>query len=569
MQDDTSNPSPNTPLADTPPAEPAVQPVNLPPTSAPKLKRLSNWLATHKKVAIPLAILLVVVAAAATPWSRYHAAGLVIKKNFTVKVSDSTAGTPVSGALVSSGKVSALTNAEGVASLSLPVGPHHLTISKKYYAGTQSELTVPITGSKNVVLDLVATGRQVGLNVKDLLSGKSLSGVQIEVAGISAKTDSGGKALLVVPASSGAEQASLSLNGYNDAKVDLKISSQDIVQNDAVLTPAGKVYFLSKRTGKLNVMKSNLDGTGAEVVVAATGHEQVDSSALSRSPDGRYVVLETQRNDNDDPPQLYILSVSDDRLLTFDSGDFKFTIIGWLGDNLIYEANNNNLADWQAGKQKIKSYNAATGKTTVLDSTAAGKANTEIFQSFGHVYLTAQGIVFTKQWSGFVPEVLDGRKNTVLSIKADGQQEQALASYDAEKYSENLYRYAPNGFYIELDFSRSTDAIFYDFTVGGSFKKISRPTSRQLFDNPVYYFSPAGDQTYWSEFRDGKNTLITADMYGSQPSQKVHAAGYAAVGWYTDKYLLATNKDQNELYIMSPAASKPIKIADYQSTYVY
>lgn len=576
MQDDQSNTDPQSSVPTPPKAEPETNNLDLtlpePPNEPEKPSRffqIKTWIVEHKKVSIPIALLCLIIILAAIPWSRYQLAGLIIKKDFQIQVMDQTAGTPVSGAAVASGNVSGQTNGNGIAVLHLPVGKHQFKVTKKYYITGHVAATVPLFGRKSTKLELVATGRQVRVTLKDTLSGKALSDVDILVADISARTDVDGKALLVVPAGVSKEQANLSLAGYNDTTATLTISDKNIEDNPLNMTPVGKVYFLSKRTGKLNVMKANLDGTDPEVVVAATGQEQVDSSALSQSPDGRYVALETQRSAADKVPQLYVISTADDRLLTFDSGDFDFSIVGWSGDDLVYRVSNNEAPAWQAGQQKIKSYDASTGKTYIIDSSAGTDPDKSAGESYGEVFLTASKVVFDKSWGSNGSDTLDGRKNTVMIADPTGQNKQTVSNYDASSTNIFMFQYAPNGFYIESDDSGTGDSTYYDYIPGGGLKKINAPTSDQLYNNPAYYFSPPGNQTYWSERRDGKSTLITADAYGSAGSQKILSVGYEAAGWYTDKYVLATNDDQNELYILSASGGKPVKISDYQSTYIY
>src|SRR5207249_3831416 len=131
--------------------------------------------------------------------------------------------------------------------------------------------------------------------------------------------------------------------------------------------PVGKIYFLSKRTGKLDLMKANLDGTDAKVAVAATGNEQDSQTVLMPSPDWKYIALVTKRSSSDPAPQLYVVSTDDDQPLSADSGNANYSLYGWIGDNLVYTSLRNDLQNWQAGKNKLKSYNAGTGKLTLLD----------------------------------------------------------------------------------------------------------------------------------------------------------------------------------------------------------
>ena len=70
--------------------------------------RLKNWYTSHKKISIPLTFLAVVLILALVPFTRFKTAGLILTNNFSVKIVDATAGTPVSGATVSSGSISFL-----------------------------------------------------------------------------------------------------------------------------------------------------------------------------------------------------------------------------------------------------------------------------------------------------------------------------------------------------------------------------------------------------------------------------------------------------------------------------
>ncbi|HVX58813.1 MAG TPA: hypothetical protein VG964_03740, partial [Candidatus Saccharimonadales bacterium] len=293
-----------------------------------------------------------------------------------------------------------------------------------------------------------------------------------------------------------------------------------------------------------------------------------NSSALSASPDGKYAAYETQRSAGDKTPQLFILSTSDDRLLTFDSGDYNFSLIDWFGDTIVYKAIDNRTDIWQAGHEKLKSYNAATGKTTVLDSSAGTDSDKGAGETYDSVYLTSGKVVFDKWWNSDGTDDLSNHNNSVISVSPDGQNKQTAGSYSSNNARLVLYQYAPNSFYVEI-YNFTDSNVYYDYTVGGNYKKISQPSNTDLYNNPLYYFSPDRNQTYWSEGRDGKDTLITADAYGSESSQKVQATGYEAAGWYTNKYLISTNKDQDELYVMALGGKKPVKVADYQSTYVY
>jgi hypothetical protein len=82
-------------------------------------------------------------------------------------------------------------------------------------------------------------------------------------------------------------------------------------------------------------------------------------------------------------------------------------------------------------------------------------------------------------------------------------------------------------------------------------------------DYHTYLLSPSGDSTFWSEPRDGKNTLFIGDEGGQGGKQVATLSDYNTYGWFTDSYLLVS-KNSSELYIMDNGGKQaPIKISDY------
>src|SRR4051812_32687702 len=147
-------------------SEPALKhepaPIHGSSPDASRLERFKNWYKQHKRLSIPLTAVVLLIVLAGLPVTRYALAGTVMKKDLAVIVNDSTAGTPVSGAKVTVGSLSAETDSSGKAILhSLKVGSKTLTITKKYYTDRKVSVTVPILKSKNASeVKLEATGRQ-------------------------------------------------------------------------------------------------------------------------------------------------------------------------------------------------------------------------------------------------------------------------------------------------------------------------------------------------------------------------------------------------------------------------
>ncbi|HET9721592.1 MAG TPA: hypothetical protein VFP32_00995 [Candidatus Saccharimonadales bacterium] len=564
-----------------PPAEAPAQPIaqNQVPAESPLPKkagrwaRFTSWYTGRKRWTIPLTVLLVILILAGVPWTRYHAAGLVLKRDLKIKVVDSTTNTPVSGAMVSIGSNSVETDAAGQATLpQTKVGHHQVVLSKKYYKTNQTDVLTPILKQKTLpVIALSATGRQVKVSVRNLVNKNMLSGVNIKVAGITAKTDVTGSAVIVLPVGLAEQKGTLNKDGFNSADVTIKISNDGVQNNQFDLTPAGQVYFLSKLSGKIDVVKTNLDGTDRQTVLAGTGNEDDQGTVLLASRDWKYLALLSRRAGNS--PSLYLLNTADDSLTTIDSGSASFNPVGWVNDTFIYTVTRNDTQLWQSGRQALKSFNAPSKKLIVLDQTTASGTNQYdyISELLGGVYAYDNQVYYIKNWTaGFNVSSSDiaSKQATFNAVNADGSGKKAIKSFgladSTQAIDVTLEEQVKSPSQTELKFSDGTKDNFYIFA-DGQVKADSNMTAENFYTTsyPTYLLSPSGNQTFWAEQRDGKNTLFIGDEEGENGKQIATLSEYNTYGWYTDDYLLVS-KDASELYIMAKDGSQePIKISDY------
>lgn len=531
-----------------------------------RVSRIKKWYLDRKKLTIPATVLILVLVLAGIPFTRYKAAGLVLKQDFVVTVIDSTTDSPVSEARISAGAVSAVTDGNGRAVLKkLPVGTRKLAVTKKYYKDEVLNFLVPIKDQRKApTIRLEATGRQVAVRVVNSITKEPLAKVEISVADSKATTDKDGQALLVLPANAASQEADLSLSGYLTSRVKVTVSNQaDDPANTFAMVPAGKVYFMSKRTGKLDLMKSNLDGSEAKVILAGTGTEQDYRTSLVPSADFAYVALLTRRTASDPGPQLYLVT-PDDKLQNIDPGNAEFYIHGWSGHNLIYSLSRNDLPIWQQGKYKLKSYDATSGKITLLDQSAGSDEATNAGESYNLIALTGGTVTYAKDWSAYYYDVsLAGKQHSLHSISVSGQNHRLVSAYDAEKYSVQYRQHTPTGFYIYQNAIGEEDA-YYEYAVGGQPKPISLDQDKFYESYPSYLLSPSGQTNVWSDLRDGKNVILVGDSSGNNSKAVARLDEYGIYGWFTDDYILLSKKN-NELYVMSVSGGEPVKITDYQS----
>ncbi len=542
-----------------------------------------RWVRTHKKLTIPGIIIVVLAMLAAVPTTRYAVAGLVLKQNFTIAVVDSQTGKPVTSATIDLHGTKALTDNQGLAVMHVAVGNANLYISKQYYRSSSTKIRVPIFKQKSTHRAvLVATGRQVPVTVLNRITGKPVANAQVSAAGTEVRTDSKGEAILVLPANAATATATISANGYNALQASVKVTVVADAANNFQIVPAGKVYFLSNASGKIDVVKTNLDGSGRQTVLAGTGSEDPGSTALLASRDWKYLVLYAKRTtDAADAGSLFLIDTSNDQLTSIDSGNATFVPVGWDGDSFVYRVNRNNYANGQPKAQALKTYDAVARKIVVLDETNAAAPGGGFYwgQSFAHTFILGDQIVYSKALFGYDGAHMQNVPAGFYSIKADGSGKKTIKEYvvanggyfgnasvnfDAQVYDQHGFYFQAYSYGIA-----SIDNTIYKYDDG---KLTTAASQGSVYANQdtqngytTYLASPNGSQTFWSEPRDGKTSLFVGDDDAQNPRTVLSTSDYVAYGWYTDNYLLVS-KNSSELYIMSAAASgntQPLKVTDY------
>lgn len=539
------------------------------PSKFQNFKRVGSWCKHHKKISIPLAVIILFALVFGVPASRYPILSLVKKQTVQVVVRDSQTNKPIAEAKVALGSHEAKTDKDGKAVLkSVKLGKTILSITKKYYKETHSNITVGLASPELVNTKLAATGRQVPMTIVNKISGAVVGNVLVKALGSQARSDKKGKVVLVVPAGKNTVQATLSLDGYNDRKVTVRVTEAEVPENNFTITPAGKVYFLSKLSGKIDVVKTNLDGSNRQTVVEGTGTEEDRGTVLLASRDWKYLALQSKRDS--DNPKLYMIDTSTDKLTTMDEGNAVFSITGWLDHDFIYSVSKNNVQYWQNNKQSIKSYNAENQKLTVLDQTNAEGPGQDDYgsESYGQIYALKGVVLFIKNWTSNYNTSyrLSGKQAIIESIKGDATGKlilKSVAKPDASTINSigfDARAYEAGGVY----FKNQVDDSVYKYE-DGKIDVTTELNSGNFYAKtyPTFLQSPNSKQNFWSEPRDGKNTLLVGDADGKNGEQIEALSDYVQFGWYTDDYLLVSKKG-SELYILAKDGKHPaIKISDY------
>lgn len=536
------------------------------------------WHNPRKKWGTIVAIVLIVAGLFAVPFTRYNIVGLFVHEEVTIEAVDSKTGKPVSGAEIEMGGVKAETDGEGVAVLYIHAGSKQLQASKSYYSGSSQTVLVTLSASSNVFkAKLVALGRLVSVKVVNTVTNNPLENAEIVAGNTTAKTNNRGLADIVLPSSAAAQAANVSLSGYNTTKVTITAGAA-LDKNTFTVTPSGKLYFLSNLSGTIDVVKTNLDGTDRQTVLAGTGDEDPNDTSLLASRDWKYLALLSRRSGTN--ASLYLIdTTNNDKLTTIDEGNATFQPVGWSGDRFIYEVNRSaTVSDWQQYQEALKSFDPATSQTTLLDQTKGNGTNENNYakQSFGSEYLMGGQVVYVKNWQGYSPggtNVLNGDEAELDAINADGSNYHTLKSFPQgsssgyffgyESINVSSVLYEPNELYIDVNGSYGASDTFYEYN-GSNVSPTTDITSNTFYGQgyPTYLLSPSGNNTFWAEPRDGQNTLFTGDQNGDNQKQIASLSAYSPYGWYTDNYLLVS-RNSSELYIMPATGGTPLKITDY------
>lgn len=529
--------------------------------------RRNKWW-KKRKVWIPTAVLLVLIVLLAIPPVRYMALGWIWHKDVTVAVQDSRTGRGLKSATVTIGTLSAQTDESGVAHVKgVSLGHHDVVIKKSYYAEVSQPITVDLFSSDRQEVRVAATGKVVPLVIIDRISGKSVVGAEV-ISGSTkvGKTSADGKIDVVIPTDKKQLPLSISAPNFNKLKTDITSESKQVA-----LTPAGALYFVSKLSGKLDVVKANLDGTDRKIVVPGTGSEDDRTTSLIASKDWKYAVLKAKRAASK-PAGLYIVTTADDKYAVLDETNVEFTPVGWSGQYFIYQTSRSS-EQWRAGSMQLKSYNAETGKTTVLDQSASDPASVQynaLYELFEMPNIIDNTVVYIKNWTSFGSASLsyEGKQSVIVSVKPDGAGRKTIKSFPSTTIgwvSSRLYR--PESIYFQTTSQDMPPKDTYSELIGSDYKENVTPiVNYGTATYPVYRMSPSGKYSLWSEERDGKQAIFIGDKNAGNEEELASKSDYKPYGWLTDNWILL-QKNDSELYITTKDQLKkgvePLKVSDY------
>jgi len=208
--------------------------------------------------------------------------------------------------------------------------------------------------------------------------------------------------------------------------------------------------------------------------------------------------------------------------------------------------------------------------STLDQNEALGSASSAYAQEqFGDIYAVDDRLIYYKVWYKYGAyfyddTVLNNKVSGLYAVRNDGAGKKSLKTIGAGQVSYISTSIGKPG-EVYMTIGQPGGGTMYVEYNNGSVKDVN---SDEAPDAPysTYLLSPAGKETFWSEARDGKNSLFVGDDRGAEGKQIASLSEYQTYGWFSDNYLLVS-KSGSELYIMprsGPTPSlQPVKISDY------
>ncbi len=551
-QPHSSQADPRTHQPDSAEPSPTPHPVHHAPEAvANPLARFYHWLrAKPVRLALASAIAVVVVASATTAATqlRYPVLGLLWRPPAQVTITDATTHQPLGKVKIELAGQTAFTNTQGIARLP-HVHPGHTTlrVTKDGYDSLSRTDLVPFLSHYHPTLTLKPNGIKVVVQVTNSLTAAAVAGVSVAVGDSSILTDATGRAELSLPPALDHTRQTLRFkkDGYNDRTADILVSV-NAKTTTAQLLPAGKVYFLSNRTGRIDLHQANLDGSSDQLVLAGTGKETTDTGLLSSIKHPNLLALVSSRDGqhSDGSGDLFIFNADNRQLRKVDSEISFYNYRAWTDDTLVYLRYSTNTAT-------IKTYNVATSKTTDLTSITFKPG------TYGSLYVNAiYGNTLIYSING------DDDHHGLYAVNVAKNTSHQLGPNPANQISRSDLKT------LQIQYNTYYNPYLPKPNVWQSLN-LDNFVLADLGDGPSilsyrsYVDSPGGKYTCFIEQRDGKSDLYLTDSQGANERRLTTDGGVNQfVQWYGDDYIVFSKG--STLYVAATASTlKPVKVADF------
>ncbi len=496
----------------------------------------------YRKLTIA-SILIVVVALAVVPASRYFVLNTVgVRSSSSVIVLDQKTSQPLKNVEVSIASQSSKTDKEGRVQLNgIKLGPQQLVIKKPAFAEVNQKVTIGWGSNPLGQMKLTPVGSQYTFRLSDFISNKPVKDAEATSGESSAVANSDGEIVLTLPNTKEAEvEVEISANNYRTEKLKLEVANKE--SKDIKMVSAHKHAFVSKRSGKYDVYKIDVDGNNEQKVFEGTGTEREDSMSLVPHQTKNLVAFVSGRSDarNQDGYVLNSLNIInlDTNEVDKITASERIQVVGWQNDRLVYVKITQGASASSTDRHKLMSYDMKSE-----DDKELAKTN-----YFNDVMLAGGAIYYSPALYKVNGPV------GLYKVNADGTNRQTVM--DKEVW--NLFRTS----YDTIAVSVGQD--WYEYQISsGKLAKANNPPAQ--LKSRVYIDAPSGKKSLWVDERDGKGVLLAFDVDTNADRSLQNKSGLKnPVEWLDGDHIVyrIANSQETADFVMSLSGGEPKKISD-------
>jgi len=509
----------------------------------------SKWWRSKTFIKVMITVFLLGLAAVgAIPKARYYvlnAAG--IRSAASVTVFDESTGQPLKNVEFKIGEVSSKSDSQGVAKLEkLRLGPSTLSLNKLAFAEQTQPVTVGWGSNPLGDFKLKATGSQYKFIIKDFLSKKPIDKAEVSSGEFNGLSNEKGEVVLTLAKTmqdTDKVEITVSANTYRTDKKQLELDQT--TEKAIELVPARKHAYISKKTGKYDVYKVDVDGQNEEKVLAGTGNERTETMALSVHSTKNLAALVSGRESTRSTAgtslsTLTLIDLDTNKSTTVTKSE-RVQLIDWIGNKLIYVKVNEGADQTSPDRHKLISYDTQSGSEHELAST----------NYFNDVLAANDSIYYS-------PAAYNNKGTVGLfKINADGNYKKTI--YDKEIWS--MLRTS----YDKLSVSSGQE--WFELNLDND--SLSPANAPAVQKSRIYIGRPNTTSSQWVDDRDGKGALLSYDSKTKEEKAVLSQRGLKnPIYWLNSHYLVYRVNSGSETadYIMNTDGGEPKKIRDVTDT---
>lgn len=504
------------------------------------------WSNPKARWATIFALLLGIVAATLVPTSRYFVLNNVgVRGSVSVQVLDESTFQPLKNVEVSAHGVTALTDTDGNAKLEkIRLGPTELKIEKRAFAPITRNVTVGWGSNPQGEMQLTPVGAQYSFVLTDYLSGKGVAKVEAISGEASALSDENGKIKLTLEEPPEVFEVIIKGDDYREEKFVINANSKD--EKPVQLVSSRKHVFISKRSGKYDVFKIDVDGQHEERILAGTGSEREDMTLIVHPKEEVAAIVSTREGKRNKDGYLLstltLINLKDTTTKSIATSE-RVQLVDWVGDRLVYVEVAAGSSAANPKRHRLMSYDYSEDDK---DELASSNYFNDVMIAAGKLY--------------YAPSSAYQSAGTAVLYRsdADGTAKQTVLGKEAW----NLFRTSYDHIAI------SAPGEWYDY-------KLDEKQPNKLGGEPanltsrVYVDSPDVKKSLWVDSRDGKGVLLVYETDTKEDKNLRTQSGLKnPVRWLNGKtvvYRIHTDQETAD-YAISLDGGEPRKIRDVTNT---